>query len=285
MSALRNSLIAAACALLPVSQASAETLAGLTLDQRIVTFDSTSPMTIASTSAISGLLGGDSLIGIDLRPANNIIYGVAQTGRVYTLTTAGVASLVTTLSVVPSGGKFGFDFNPMADRLRIISEIDQNLAANVGDGVTASQTAITRASGAIDILGSAYTNNFAGATSTVLYGIDSVTDSLVVTAAPGGGIYSTVGGLGVGLTNANHVGFDVSGSSGLGFLNIDSALYRVNLGTGATSFLDTIGSGPLIGLTAITPVPEPGTWTLMLAGFGAVGAAVRGRRRPVPAIV
>jgi Domain of unknown function (DUF4394)/PEP-CTERM motif len=282
-----SKLFATAMMLLaPISYASAEQIAGLTFDQKIVTFDSSMPMTIASSFAITGLTAGDNLIGIDLRPANNFIYGVSQTGRVYTLTTAGIASLVTTLSVLPTGGKFGFDFNPMADRLRIIAETDQNLAANVGDGVTASQTGITRANGGpIDILGSAYTNNFAGATSTVLYGIDSVTDSLVTTAAPGGGIYSTVGGLGVGLTNANHVSFDISGSSGLAYLNIDSAFYRINLATGATSFVDTIGSGPLIGITATGPVPEPGTWAMMILGFGLVGASMRRRTRTRVALV
>jgi Domain of unknown function (DUF4394)/PEP-CTERM motif len=263
--------------LAPLSIANAEQIAGLTFDGKIVTFDSSTPMTIASSFAITGLTAGDTLLGIDLRPANALIYGVAQTGRVYTLTTSGIASLITTLSVVPTGGKFGFDFNPMADRLRIISETDQNLAANVADGVTASQTAITRAGGAIDITASAYTNNRAGASSTVLYGIDSVQDSLVVTAAPGGGVYTNVGSLGVGLTNSNNASFDISGLSGTAYLSIDSAFYTVNLATGATSFVDNIGSGRLIGFTAISPVPEPATWGMMILGFGIVGGTLRRR--------
>lgn len=32
-------------------------------------------------------------------------------------------------------------------------------------------------------------------------------------------------------------------------------------------------------LEAITGVPEPGTWAMMLLGFGAIGCALRGRRR------
>jgi Domain of unknown function (DUF4394)/PEP-CTERM motif len=267
----------AAMLLAPISIASAEQIAGLTFDGKIVTFDSSTPMTIASAFSITGLTAGDTLIGIDLRPANALIYGVSQTGRVYTLTTSGVASLISTLSIVPTGGKFGFDFNPMADRLRIISETDQNLAANVTDGVTASQTAITRAGGAIDILASAYTNNRPGATSTVLYGIDSVQDTLVVTAAPSGGVYTNVGSLGVGLTNTNHASFDISGTSGIAYLSIDSAFYTLNLATGATTFVDTIGSGPLIGFTATGAVPEPATWGMMILGFGIIGSTMRRR--------
>lgn len=33
------------------------------------------------------------------------------------------------------------------------------------------------------------------------------------------------------------------------------------------------------GLTAAQPVPEPASWTMMIAGFGAIGAAMRHRRR------
>lgn len=267
----------AAMLLAPISIANAEQIAGLTFDNRIVTFDSSTPMTIATSFAITGLTAGDTLLGIDLRPANTLIYGVSQTGRIYTLTTTGIASLITTLSVVPTGGKFGFDFNPMADRLRIISETDQNLAANVSDGVTASQTAITRAGGPIDIVGSAYTNNFAGTTSTVLYGIDSVSDTLVVTSAPGGGVYTNVGLLGPGITNTNNVGFDISGSSGIAYLSIDSAFYRLNLATGAATFIDTVGAGPLVGFTSIAPVPEPATWGMVILGFGIVGSTLRRR--------
>lgn len=267
----------AAMLLAPISIANAEQIAGLTFDGKIVTFDSSTPMTIATSFAITGLTAGDTLLGIDLRPANTLIYGVSQTGRIYTLTTTGIASLITTLSVVPTGGKFGFDFNPMADRLRIISETDQNLAANVSDGVTASQTAITRAGGHIDIVGSAYTNNFAGTTSTVLYGIDSVSDTLVVTSAPGGGVYTNVGLLGPGITNTNNVGFDISGSSGIAYLSIDSAFYRLNLATGAATFIDTVGAGPLVGFTSIAPVPEPATWGMVILGFGIVGSTLRRR--------
>lgn len=278
----RIAILAATAAMLlaPVSMARAEQIAGLTFDGRIVTFDSSTPMTISSSFAISGLAAGDSLIGIDLRPANALLYGVAQSGRVYTLTTSGIASLVSTLSVLPAGSRFGYDFNPMADRLRIIGDADQNLAANVTDGATTSQTGITRTGGAIDIVGSAYTNSFVGGpvpASTVLYGIDSVQDALVVTAGPGGGVYTNVGALGVGLTNANQVGFDISGATGVAYLSIDSAFYALNLTTGATRFIDTIGSGPLIGFTATGTVPEPATWGMLILGFGIIGTTLRRR--------
>jgi Domain of unknown function (DUF4394)/PEP-CTERM motif len=168
------------------------------------------------------------------------------------------------------------------DRLRIISANGQNLRANLAGGATTVDTSITNASGGmINLLGTAYTNSVPGGpapASTVIYGIDSVTDSLMTSAAPNGGVYTAVGSLGVGLTNNNLIGFDISGATGIAYLNIDSAFYTVNLATGATRFVDTIGSGPLIGFTATGAVPEPATWGMMIVGFGIVGSTLRRRQ-------
>ncbi len=281
MSRLFKTFATAAMLLAPVSYANAEQIAGLTFDQKIVTFDSATPMTIASSFAVSGLTSGDTLIGIDLRPANALIYGVSQTGRIYTLTTGGVAALVSTLSTLPTGTSYGIDFNPVPDRLRIISANGQNLRANVATGAATVDTPITNASGGmINLIGTAYTNSVPGGpapASTVIYGIDSVTDSLMTSTAPNGGVYTSVGALGVGLTNANLIGFDISGATGKAYLNIDSAFYTVNLATGAVRFVDTIGSGPLIGMTATGSVPEPATWGMMIVGFGIIGSTLRRR--------
>lgn len=263
----------------PLSLAHAEPLAGLTATNRIVTFDSTAPTVTLTSFTLSGLSTGDQLIGIDLRPADGLIYGVSQTGRVYTVSTSGVASFVSTLSATPTGARFGFDFNPMADRLRIISDSDQNLRANVVGGATTVDTAITRTNGApIDIIGTAYTNNVPGAASTVIYGIDGLTGTLVTSAAPNGGVYSTVGALGTAITNANNLAFDISGATGVAYLSIENSLYTVNLGSGAATLAGTIGAGSLIGLTAIGAVPEPTTWAMLLFGFGVIGAVLRRRK-------
>lgn len=282
MSNIWKLLFATTVLAVPLSTVSAEQLIGLTADQRIVSFDSTAPTAITSSAAITGLMAGDVLSGIDLRASNSLIYGIAAaSGRIYTLTTAGLATFVSTSSALPAGGILGIDFNPVPDRLRVISSNDQNLRINVDTGAATVDTAITNAGGgAIDLIGSAYTNSVPGGpapATTMLFGIDSVTDSLVFSAAPNGGVYTTVGALGVGLTNFNNIGFDISGRTGSAFLNIDSALYSVDLASGKASFIDTIGSGPLVGLTASGAVPEPATWAMMLVGFGAVGSAMRRR--------
>jgi hypothetical protein len=59
-----------------------------------------------------------------------------------------------------------------------------------------------------------------------------------------------------------------------------SEIYTFNLATDAVSELSTVtgADGQIYGLAA---VPEPATWTMMLLGFGAMGALLRRRARSV----
>ncbi len=108
----------------PITVLSTQT--GAILSQQIATFDSVTPGTFGSNITVSGLLAGDRLVGIDRRPINGLIYGVAQNGtvgRIYTINaTTGAASLVSTLSVPLTGTNFGVDFNPTVDRLRVVKQ-------------------------------------------------------------------------------------------------------------------------------------------------------------------
>src|SRR4051812_9754656 len=76
-------------------QVQAETIFGLTTDSRLLRFDSASPGTIQTTSSITGLVGGDSLVGIDFRPATGQLFGLGSLSRLYTINTAtGLATVV-----------------------------------------------------------------------------------------------------------------------------------------------------------------------------------------------
>ena len=80
----------------------------------------------------------------------------------------------------------------------------------------------------------AYTNNFAGATSTTLYVIDANTDKLYIQTPPNNGTLVEVGSLGINITADN--GFDIGGRSGkaYGVFSIGSLtkLYTLDLSTG-----------------------------------------------------
>lgn len=58
---------------MPLS-AQAETIVGLVENNNLVIFDSASPSTILSALPITGT-GGDTILGIDFRPATGRLYG------------------------------------------------------------------------------------------------------------------------------------------------------------------------------------------------------------------
>ena len=268
--------LALAAGLLP-GLAQAENMFGLTADNRIVTFDSATPGAVSSSRAITGLGGSDVLTGVDFRPATKQLFSVATNGNLYKLSPSGgsyVASLVGNIGVGLTGAGYGIDFNPTVDRLRLIDDTDQNLRINPNNGVTLTDTTI---GGGFDIVGSAYTNSFAGATSTVLYGLDALGSQLLRSTSPNGGVYVPVGPLGILLGSRDRIGFDISGLTKSAYFNSGSQFYSVSLSTGAATLVGSLGAGELVGLTAYG-VPEPTSWALMIGGFGMAGVALRRRR-------
>src|SRR4051812_1557160 len=70
----------------PRAHASAgSTIFVITPANTLLRFDSTAPGTILSTIAVSGLQVGETLEGIDFRPANGQLYGLGSTSRLYSI--------------------------------------------------------------------------------------------------------------------------------------------------------------------------------------------------------
>jgi hypothetical protein len=65
----------------------------------------------------------------------------------------------------------------------------------------------------------------------------------------------------------------ISGDAGEQFLSVGFT------GNPATTGIQDLRQLRLGGVTALTSVPEPGTWAMMLLGFGAAGVAMRRSRR------
>src|SRR5262245_13878574 len=124
---------------------------GLTSDGRLICFKARTPAKAQPIGTISGLTGGDtSLVGIDFRVQDGMLYGVGNAGGVYTIdTTTAAATLVNTLTApLTPGTSFGVDFNPAADRLRIVSDAGLNLRHNVNaGGVTLADASLSYAAG------------------------------------------------------------------------------------------------------------------------------------------
>lgn len=231
-----------------VQAPSTETIIGLTTSNQLVTFNSNAPDWILSSVQITGLAGGEVVLGIDFRPANNQLYGFTSFNRLVTLNPAnGAATLVGSLSVGLGGNEYGIDFNPTVDRLRIVNDTDQNASVDPTNGNAILQTPLNP--GNPNVVGVAYTNSFAGATTTTLYDIDSNTDTLYIQSPPASGTLISVGPLGV--DTSNFVGFDISGASRVAYASLSSAanvssLYTINLATGQAQLLGPIGSSPTV---------------------------------------
>lgn len=270
----RNSAIAGLL-MFAASSASAQTVIGLTNSNSIVRFSATAPGAVPSSTPVSGLQAGDTLVGLDIRPATGVLYALASSGRLYTIDTASsAATLAATLSTPPSGTTFGVDFNPVADRLRVISNTGQSLRVNVADGVTIVDGSINPAGSAV--VESAYTNSVAGAATTALYNIDITNSRLLLQSPPNDGTVVPVGPLNV--TIEAGTGFDVLtvGSANTAYAALRVAattgLYTVNLATGAATSVGAIGGNPtLVGITT-SAASLPGGAPAAGTGIGLNGA-------------
>jgi Domain of unknown function (DUF4394) len=152
--------------------------------------------------------GGNDVIGIDFRPGDGRLYALSDGGRLYTINfnvSPPAATLVSALTPrFPSGFQSLMDFNPVVDAIRLIGGDGVNTAVVKGANnilnTTAVQTSLTYAAGDVNagktpkVIGGAYTNNNAGATTTLFYAIDHDLDNLVTIADKNNGSSNTGGG-------------------------------------------------------------------------------------------
>lgn len=248
------------------AQASGVTIYAVTIGNTLVSFDSATPGVLRSVALISGLQPGETVDAIDFRPRNSRLYALGSTNRLYTINTqSGAATLVGTGPVGPAlnGTAIGFDFNPVADRIRVVTDADENLRLNPDNGtVVAVDGSLSYAAGDLwdqvnpNVVAAAYTDNFPGATATTLYGIDIDGVRLVrqgsangSPVSPNEGQLTTIGKLGV--TTTGMAGFDIA-TNGAAFASLTSPdntlsqLYSINLTTGAATRIGNIGSSEAI---------------------------------------
>ena len=255
--ALAASVAVLACLAVPAS-ASAIAYAIVDTPPRLVSFDPAAPGTLLSSATVTGLDANETVLGFDLRPATGDVVVVTDTagvGRIRTID-PGTAAVAAPLALIAdptdatnpftafSGTSFGVDFNPVPDRLRVVSDADQNLRINPNTGATITDSNVNP--GNPNVVASGYTNSFGGAMATTLYGVDSSTDMLVLQNPPNDGTLSNVGA-GLGVNIAAGAGFDVATNGNAAYLGAAvggvSGLYTVNLTTGAATLIGNIGDG------------------------------------------
>lgn len=267
--------------------ASAQTIYGITRDNRLISFNPATPGTLIGNVAITGLASGESALGIDVRPATGEIFVFGSSNRMYSVTPAGVATgLPMTFSPLATPAS-SFDFNPTVDRIRLIDVNGNNRRLNPTNGAdAATDTLLSYAAGGTPrAAGVAYTNAQFGpnvpAGSVREFFIDSALNTLGEVGSMAGGnasfnagVSTTIGALGFDVSD--DAGFDIFGPTGAAYLSDLTAnganFYTLNLTTGSAMLVGQIGAGVMV--TDIAAIPAP--------GFGAVaacGLAVLGCRR------
>jgi hypothetical protein len=213
---------------------------------------------VSKTMKITGASG--KILGIDVRPADGMLYALAADGAVYTIDAAGKATQKSKLEKTLAAGVMAtVDFNPVADRLRVIGSDGTNLRVNVDDGKVTTDGQLAFAEKDMHkgempkIVAGAYTNSMKGAKETALFDVDATIGALIKQTPPNDGVLNAVGKFGV---TAKSYAFDIAtmGDKNEGFLMADDTLYSVSLETGkATSIGKIAGVTGAVRDIAIMP--------------------------------
>jgi hypothetical protein len=249
----------------------------------LVRFTTATPGTLDPPVIVTGMAAGDTLRAIDYRPANGLLYGLAvdvtnTAVRLYTInaTTGAATAVGSPVPTLPStGASWDINFNPVVDRIRVVNDQDENArlvpdtGALAGDDTNLSPPTVT-----VDAV--AYTNPVAGATTTTLFALNQTTNSLAIIGglagnpSPNGGVVTDIGPVGLtfaGSPTALDIATTNEAFAVLRPVSGATALYSINLTTGAATLVGAVGDGTLVvdDVALIDPgltlSPPTGTYT------------------------
>lgn len=274
-------VVATTAAVVTVSAAPADAVPASTAyalrGSELVAFDPSRPTVLTSTREITGVVTGETLVGLDVRPQDGQLYTlgvnpVADTATLYHLSEqTGYAAAIGTPSGVswttdgttrsdlpdPATTGWGFDFNPAVDRIRVVTSsgnarINPNTGTAVdGDNGSATPVAGTNPDGPVNgaatqLDAAAYTNNRPdNGGVTTLYTLDSVTDTLLLQSPPNAGTQTnplpvTLGGARLDFSHV--VGLDIDATTDAATANapVTSGVAYAALNVAGVSSLYTI---------------------------------------------
>ncbi|MFY0408897.1 DUF4394 domain-containing protein [Solicola sp. PLA-1-18] len=244
---------------------------GLTTTGGITSID-TGRQKASRTKAVKGLRRGDTVVGIDYRPANDKLYGVVQgakdtlrvvkisprTGRTYTSRTLHGAD---GRAITSTATAFGADFDPVTGLLRVVNEERGNYRVDVDTGRTVVDGTLDFARGAQyegrvpRVPAVAHTHSVKGATQTTAYALEATTDTVArLDPADAGDL--TVQAFTIDVRGKT--GFDIatSGSTDVVLMSNTSGnqskIYRLQLADGAVLSKSTIRGKRLLDVAAPT---------------------------------
>jgi hypothetical protein len=256
MTVITKTVLAAAASMLALS-AHAAPVVGLAGDKTLVWFDTDKP----DISKTVDLAGVDRLLGIDVRPSDGKLYGVASDGTILTIDLeTGTAAAGPKLStMLPDGVSASVDFNPAADRLRIMGSDGTNLRAHPDTGEVTTDGALNFEAGDAnaeakpEIVATAYINSYGKPEKTAMYDISN-DGNFIQQTKPNDGTLKTIGALGV---TGPIYAFDVQTTpdgTNTAWLAAGGSLHKVDLETGAaTKIADVTGAPDHLRDIAVLP--------------------------------
>lgn len=273
-----------------VTTTSAQRAIGLINGTRLINFSVGTPTGYTTIGNVTGLVSDTSVAGIDFRVQDQRLYAVGNAGGVYTVNTkTGVASFVNRVTVPFSGSITDIDFNPAADRLRIVTSGGDNLRHNVNNAPapaapntpatpTIPDTVLSyvlppAAPVPVTSIGAvAYINNDvevppAGTpakSNTAIFGLDTAADQIALQSPANAGLLVSTGRLGIDA--GSNAGLDIysARTSGRAVTNVAYAtlqvnsiygLYKVDLLTGLPTLVGRFGPALPVSDLAVLPVP------------------------------
>lgn len=262
-----------------------ESVWAVTTTNELFQVNATAPEKVLQRKPVKGLLKGENLVGIDYRVSRGVLFGLTQIGRIYTINTATGEVTPVGVSVAIPGLQdqtVGFDFNPAADRIRVVTSAGTNLrfhpetGAQVdfdpkAEGVQAD-TSLSFAAGDVnfgkkpDVIAAAYTYNKKNDKLTTNYAIDRSLAALLIqgsqedaqaVVSPNLGQLTTIGALGLG--KLQDASFDISDLTNVPLAAVRTAnssktrLVQIDLKSGHAKTLGILGNGEPIAGLAIEP--------------------------------
>jgi hypothetical protein len=221
----------------------------LTADSRLVAFNADARRA-APPVAIRGIDG--TVLGIDVRPANGMLYALSSSSKLYTVDPrTGQASLVSALDKAwDGGGRTVVDFNPVADRLRVMGMNGNSFRINVETGAVAVDGSLKYEPGSPlagsmpRVTAAAYRNSVAGTQATALYTIDTLAGSYNLQAPPNDGVQKPIARLDASLPPATAFDIETVGETNTGWILAGGTLSTIDIASGAMRQVGTVANLP-----------------------------------------
>lgn len=198
------------------------TVTALDNANQLYTFRARTPAEVSSATTAPGVTAGDTLIGLDFRQSDRVLYGLGLSGQVYNLNSA---TSTASTGMLDATKRYTIDFNPASviNKLRLIGSDLSNAVIDLEMATKDPKPAVSSFETLPPVVAAAaYTNNYRSAASSQLIVIDRANNTLSLQAiapptapatTPVEGALTRLSLLGITLDPTSPVGFDISGRS------------------------------------------------------------------------